>query len=198
MSVIFGFVDKNKVYLAADNRLSDSPGKIISDNTIKIEVINKNVAVSFAGNYSLQEYFLKSYRNFPNYEEWLVEDLEKNIGGMCTWLKSMNEDWAKTALKSIGCFIIAGKSKTNIVRLSTVKVENGDTSYENRPVILYNPIDSDFNECGNILAKNIKFYYNEFASRTIKDISKISKVVSPKGNLWVFDLKSDAGRLISI
>ena len=141
---------------------------------------------------------MKSYRNFPNYEEWLVEDLEKNIGGMCTWLKSMNEDWAKTALKSIGCFIIAGKSKTNIVRLSTVKVENGDTSYENRPVILYNPIDSDFNECGNILAKNIKFYYNEFASRTIKDISKISKVVSPKGNLWVFDLKSDAGRLISI
>lgn len=85
-----------------------------------------------------------------------------------------------------------------MVRLSTVKIENGNTSYENRPVILYNPIDSDFNVCGNILAKNIKFYYNKFASRTIKDISKISKVVSPTGNLWVFDLKSDAGKLIAI
>ena len=36
MSVIFGYVMDKKVYLAADNRITDAEGKFISDDDIKI------------------------------------------------------------------------------------------------------------------------------------------------------------------
>lgn len=42
MSVIFGYVMDKKVYLAADNRITDAEGKFISDDDIKIEVVNNN------------------------------------------------------------------------------------------------------------------------------------------------------------
>lgn len=57
MSVIFGYVMDKKVYLAADNRITDAEGKFISDDDIKIEVVNNNTAVAFAGNYGAQSFF---------------------------------------------------------------------------------------------------------------------------------------------
>lgn len=48
MSVIFGYVMDKKVYLAADNRITDAEGKFISDDDIKIEVVNNNTSVALS------------------------------------------------------------------------------------------------------------------------------------------------------
>ena len=63
MSVIFGYVMDKKVYLAVDNRITDAEGKFISDDDIKIEVVNNNTAVAFAGNYGAQSFFMKCYKD---------------------------------------------------------------------------------------------------------------------------------------
>lgn len=62
MSVILAYQSKDKIYLAADNRLSERDGTFVGDNNSKIIVINNNLAIAFAGNAGIQvlfEEFLK-------------------------------------------------------------------------------------------------------------------------------------------
>lgn len=49
-----GYKDADKIYLAADNRLSTSDEEFISDDAKKIVVINDGLAVACSGNYAAQ------------------------------------------------------------------------------------------------------------------------------------------------
>ena len=59
VSVVFGYIGKDSVYLASGNRITDTEGNFVSDDDIKIEVVNNKTAVAFAGNYAAQNFFLK-------------------------------------------------------------------------------------------------------------------------------------------
>lgn len=67
MSVIFGYVMDEKVYLTADNRITDAEGKFISDDNIKIEVVNNNTAVAFCWGLWGTIFFMKCYKNMQGY-----------------------------------------------------------------------------------------------------------------------------------
>ena len=73
MSVVFGYIGKDSVYLASDNRITDAEGNFVSDNDIKIEVVNNKTAVAFAGNYAAQKFFLKCYKERPGYQKLVCE-----------------------------------------------------------------------------------------------------------------------------
>ena len=63
MTVIMGQKTANKMYLGADNRVCTTEDKFIRDNDNKIVVVNKNVAVAFAGNAGMQLLFEKIIKN---------------------------------------------------------------------------------------------------------------------------------------
>lgn len=200
MSVIFGYISesKNIVYLVADNRATDIDGKLVSDDTIKIEVVNSNTAVAFAGNCGAQAFFLKCYKEMEGYKNWLVNELAGNICAMCNSLRIMETDWAKQIANSNSSFLVAGKSKDNMIKLFAITFKNYKIDCKEVPMMLFHPNDCDFQKCGNILVKNINLHPKDFASRTLSEISKISKLISRTGDMWVFDLEKDESTFIKI
>lgn len=198
MSVVFGYVGKDGVYLASDNRITDTEGNFVSDDDIKIEVVNSKTAVAFAGNYVAQNFFLKCYKERPGYQNWFVNDLASNIWAMCDAITKMNMDWAKAIANSIACFLVAGKTKDNEIKLFAVTLKKGHIDLKEVPMMLYQPADCDFNKCANILCKNIKQHFKDFPKRTIQEISKLSDLVSDSGNMWMFDIKKNESKFVTL
>ena len=183
MSVVFGYIGEDGVYLASDNRITDTEGNFVSDEDIKIEVVNNKTAVAFAGNYAAQNFFLKCYKERPGYQDWFVNDLASNIWAMCDAITKMDMDWAKAIANSIACFLVAGKTKDDEIKLFAVTLKQGRIDLKEVPMMLYQPSDCDFNKCANILCKNIKQHFKDFPKRTIQEISKLSGLVSDSGCL---------------
>lgn len=198
MSVIFGYIEKDKVYLASDNRKTDIDGNFVSDDDIKIEAVNSKTAVAFAGNYAAQYFFLKCYKERPGYLNWFVNDLAINIWSMCDAITKMDKDWAKAIANSIACFLVAGKTKDNEIKLFAITLKQRHIDLKEVPMMLFHPQDCDFKECANILCKNINIHPNDFAKRTIVEVSQISKLVSSTGNVWMYDNKKDKSEFIKI
>lgn len=198
MSVIFGYVMDEKVYLAADNRMTDAEGKFISDDDIKIEVVNNNTAVAFAGNYGAQSFFMKCYKNMQGYQNWFVNDLASNIYSMCNAIINMNTEWAKLIANSNACFLIAGKTIDREAKLFAVTLRKRHIDLKPVPMMLFHPNDCNFQKCANILCKNIKQHPDNFSKYTIREISKMSNLVSDSGNVWMFDTKNDESTFVTL
>lgn len=198
MSVIFGYVIDDKVYLAADNRMTDIEGKFISDDDIKIEVVNNNTAVAFAGNYGAQSFFLQCYKDMQGYQNWFVNDLASNIYSMCNAIINMDTEWAKLIANSNACFLVAGKTEDRKVKLFAVTLRKKHIDLKEVQMMLFHPNDCDFQKCANILCQNIKQHPNDFSKYTIQDISRISNLVSESGNMWMFDRKNDKSKFVSL
>ena len=49
-----------------------------------------------------------------------MNDLASNIWAMCDAITKMNMDWAKAIANSIACFLVAGKTKDNEIKLFAV------------------------------------------------------------------------------
>ena len=64
--------------------------------------------------------------------------------------------------------------------------------------MLFHPNDCDFQKCANILCKNIKQHPDEFSKYTIREISKMSNLVSDSGNVWMFDTKNDESTFVTL
>lgn len=198
MSVIFGYIEKDKVYLASDNRKTDVDGNFVSDDDIKIEAVNNKTAVAFAGNYAAQYFFLKCYQERPGYQNWFVNELASNIWSMCDAITKMDKDWAKAIANSIACFLVAGKTKDDEIKLFAITLKQRHIELKEVPMMLFQPRDCDFKECANILCKNINIHPNDFAKRTIVEVSQISKLVSSTGNVWTYDNKKGKSEFIKI
>lgn len=198
MSVIFGYVMDKKVYLAADNRITDADGKFISDDDIKIEVVNNNTAVAFAGNYGAQPFFMKCYKDMQGYQNWFVNDLVSNIYSMCNAIINMNTEWAKLIANSNACFLVAGRTVDRKAKLFAVTLRKKHIDLKPVSMMLFHPNDCDFQTCANILCKNIKQYPDNFSKYTIQEISKISNLVSDSGNVWMFDTKNDESTFVAL
>lgn len=196
MSVIFGYVTNEEVCLVADNRITDKNGKIVSDDDIKIEVVNNNVAVAFAGNGGAQLFFKQGYKKIQGYKNWFVNDLVINIYSMCKSLINMDTEWAKSIANSNACFLVAGKTADKKVKLFAVKLRKKQIDAKEVQIMLFQPADCDFKRCADILERNIKKHPNNFSKYTIREISKISSLVSGSGNMWSFNTKKDESKFV--
>lgn len=198
MSVVFGYVDKDKVYLVSDNRITDTDGNFVSDDDIKIEVVNNKTAVAFAGNCAAQNFFLKCYKERPGYQNWFVNDLAGNVWSMCDALVKMGMDWSQAIADSVAYFLVAGKTKDNKLKLFAITLKKRHIDLREVQMMLFHPKDCEFMDCANILCKNIKLYSDDFAKHNIVDISKLSSLVSDSGNMWIYDIKKDESKLVTL
>lgn len=191
MSVILGYKAEDKLYLAADNRVSSPEDKFIRDDDNKIVVINNNVAVAFAGYSGTQTLFEKFIKN--NNESFRVEDALlyiKFIYWICKipWYKK----YTKNILKFGSRFIVAGKNRKNEYCMYIVSYVRGKfekPSLTDR--FLFPPSDVSPKLCWDFYAKNVVDTYSDFMQRTIKDIANVSKLVSPSGDIWTYDFATN-------
>ena len=196
MSVIFGIVDSKKIYIAGDKCTSTKEGKIISNNEAKVFEINHSLAFATAGSVAIGNAILLDVEHsFIGRESMRVEDLSGIIENFYQRAVD-NNTLSIRRLPFNG--LIAGLGKDGNSCL--VSVGNFSEGYKAMevPVALYAPADVDKNKCNQIFAENYKMYYDEFCEKTIRDIATISKIVSPAGIKWEYDLKSQYGTLIEI
>lgn len=197
MSVIMAYKTEDKIYLGADNRSVTLEETISSDSKNKIIVINNDVAVAFAGCNKAQMMFEMLISNSKGKEDFRVEDVLRyirNVYIICKifWFKK----FAKEILNLGSRIIVAGKNKNGECCVYTVSILHRKfekPSLTNR--FMFPPYDSDAKICFDIYALNSVKYPNDCISRTIKDIAKISKVISSTGDIWIYDMISGKSTL---
>jgi len=191
MTVIMGYKTPNKIYLGADNRTSTVDNTPIRDDINKIVTINDNVAVAFSGYHGTQIMFENMTKN--NSKDFRVEDALcciKIIYWICkiSWYKK----YTKNILQYGSRFIIAGKNRKDEYCIYTMSILNGKLE---KPSLtdrfMFPPDDVDAKVCVNIYAVNATNYHSDFIQKTVKDIAKISKLVSSSGDIWTYDLNTD-------
>lgn len=193
MSVIFGIKEEGKLIIGADNRISDINNNVISDNNLKIKVINDNLCFVTAGNNAIGKAI------DMRIDDYLSENMNVNtiIKLVNELYKEMIEKKCDTLLYLPFYCIIAGENNHGEACIISGANENQRFHYMDVPMVLFNPADVDNNICSMIFAKNYKLNHSIFVEQTIKEISQISKVVSSTGNKWVFDIKTKTGKLYS-
>lgn len=191
MTVIMGYKTPNKIYLGADNRTSTVDNTPIRDDVNKIVIVNDNVAVAFSGYHGTQIMFENMTKN--NSKDFRVEDALrciKIIYWICKipWYKK----YAKNILQYGSRFIVAGKNRKGEYCIYTMSILNGKLE---KPSLtdrfMFPPDDVDAKVCVNIYAVNATNYHSDFIQKTVKDIAKISKLVSSSGDIWTYDLNTD-------
>ena len=193
MSVILGYMADDKVYLGADNRTVNLDETISRDDVNKIVAVNDNVAVAFAGYNKSQLLFERMITNLTNKNEFYVEDALRYIK-LIYWLYKLF--WYKKIGKEgrvlSSRFIVAGKNKSGKVCLYTASILNGKLEKPSLTNgIIFPPSDADIKTCCDIYAINVINHYSDFIQRTIKDIAKISKLISSTGDIWSYNITTD-------
>ena len=195
MTVIMGHKTANKMYLGADNRVCTTEDKFIRDDDNKIVVVNKNVAVAFAGNGGMQLLFEKIIKN--QNEDIVVEDVLKHletvyaISNVLYLVKKY-----RTALDCASRFIIAGKNRAGEYCMYTMSIVNRKLEKPHLvDGVMFPPSDANEKQCFEIYNKHIKTSDPNFVQNIIKDISKISKVISSSGDIWTYDITTGESSL---
>lgn len=187
MSVILGYKAEDKLYLAADNRTSTIDDVPIRDDVNKIVVVNNNVAVAFAGYGGTQTVFEGMIKNIS--KDFKVEDvlfLLKILYWICKipWYKK----YTKNIMDLGSRFIVAGKNKKDECCMYTVSYINGKfekPSLTDR--FLFPPYDVSPKVCWDFYVKNVISSNSDFIQKTIKDIAKVSNLVSSSGDIWTYN-----------
>lgn len=195
MTVIMGHKTANKMYLGADNRVCTPDDEFIRDDDNKIVVINDRVAVAFAGYGGVKTIFENMIKN--NTKEIYVEDVIHILKFMYWTLKIMkNKNASKNAFHYGARFIIAGKSKKSEYCIYTMSILNGKIEKPSMVnSFMFPPSDANIKECCEIYSKYAKASEPNFIQSTIKDISKISKIISPSGDIWTYDIATGESSL---
>lgn len=195
MSVIMAYKTKDKIYLAADNRVSTPEDIPIRDDENKIVVVNNNVAIAFAGYRGTQTIFENMIKN--RNKDFRIEDALlciKIIYWFCKipWYKK----YMKNILKFGSRFIVAGKNKKDECCIYTVSFLHGKLE---KPSLtdrfMFPPSDVSAKVCCDIYAKNAMNFHSDFMQRTVKDIAKVSEIVSPSGDIWTYDMNTGKSTL---
>lgn len=193
MSVIMAYKTKDKIYLGADNRLTRPDDTLVCDDEKKIIIVNDCVAVAFAGYYENQNTFQKRIRKLRNLDKLRVEDVLSQIKRMYRKYKfTKHKQDSKNALSVASSFIVVGKNKKNECCIYAWSYLDGKLEKEPTltDVSLFKPHDVSMEVCTEFYVKNIRGDYLDFIQRTVKDISNESRVVSPSGDIWIYDIKT--------
>lgn len=191
MSVIFGIRENEQIIIGGDRRGVNQLGEFVSDDLQKVTPINNNLCFAVAGNNGVGKAISMSIDNSGISDKMNVDEL----------IDIINEFYNKAPNSSINnlpfsCLIAGCNSKNEPCLMSGVK-NKSTFSIQSVPMILHHPSDTNLIDCNIILAKNYKFYHSFFVEQTIKDISKISKYVSPTGHKWIYNIKTGTSKLYS-
>lgn len=198
MSVILGHKYTDKIYLAADNRLSTPNEEFISDDAKKIIIINDCLAIACAGNYAAQVMFEKGIKSIKNKkaQDLRIEDVLLHLDAMYLSFEiNKDKDYAKNILNMASDFIVSGKDQYNESCIYAVSYVDGKLGRTKTDSILFPPSDLSMDICAHIYVRNIKCKYEDFMQKTIKEIAVNSKVVSPSGDIWIYDIKNGKSML---
>lgn len=191
MSVLLGIKEDKQIILGGDRRESNAYNEYISDDLQKLVPINSQLCLATAGNKAIGMAILMSVNDSGISNTMNVDELVNII----------NDFYNKVPDSPINRLpfscLIGGCDSNGIPCLMSGSVTNGVFSIQSVPIILHHPADMELHSCSIILAKNYKYNHNKFVEETIKEISEISKVVSPTGDKWVFDIESQTGKLYS-
>lgn len=197
MSVILGYQTDNKIYLAADNRAYTVETGTTRDNENKIVVINDNVAVACCGFNGTQKLFERMLELVKSKDDFRTDDalsLLKRIYWFCKIFFFVRG--TKKIINISSRFIVAGKNKKNEFCMYTISYVNGKLE---KPSItkrfMFPPPDVPAKECLDIYAMNAINHEKDFVQKTIKDIAKKGKFVSPSGDIWTYDTKLGCGSI---
>ena len=196
MSIIMAYKTEDKLYLGADNRACTQEDVFIRDDVKKIVVLNNDVAVAFSGYGGTQILFENMIKN--NKRDLKVEDALLYVKGIY-WLCKI--PWYKKYTRHImdfgSRFLVAGKNRKDEMCIYTVSFLNGKLEKPSlTDKFLFPPSDADAKTCYDIYAINSVNYKSDFMQRTIKDITKISKVISPTGDIWTYDMISGKSTMV--
>lgn len=78
MSVILGYKAKDKLYLAADNRVTNKKDGSFSDNYTKLLILNDRLAMVCSGSRFAQDRFT-DYIKSKNISKWTINDMKFNL-----------------------------------------------------------------------------------------------------------------------
>ncbi len=193
MSVIMAYKAKDKLYLGADNRVCTQEDIPVRDDINKIIAVNNNVAVAFAGYYKNQIIFEMVTSKFRNDTKYRVENALCSLKIIYWYYRvHRNQKYAKDALSVNSSFIVAGKNKKGEHCIYAVSYINGKLEKPTlTDMILFPPSDISEKVCYDAYIKNTNYYYSDFVQATVKDIAKVSKIVSPSGDIWTYDFATN-------
>lgn len=89
MSVILGYRADDKIYLAADNRVTNKKDGSFSDKYIKLLILNDGLAMVCSGSRYAQDRFTDFIKN-KNTSKWTIDDMKFNLRIRCDSLNILN------------------------------------------------------------------------------------------------------------
>lgn len=108
MSVILGYKSENKIYLAADNRVTDKKDGSYSDKYRKLITLNKHLAMVCSGSRLAQDKFADFIKGKKT-KEWTMDDLKFYLEILCFSLNLCNN----LTIDNMGAYFIAGGLNKN-------------------------------------------------------------------------------------
>ncbi len=192
---------EDKIYLGADNRLSEQDGTPIENENKKIVVINKHLAIAFAGNSGTQyffERFIKESKGLKKLKikRFKIEDIMFYIETMFLSFKiDIARDYARNILNSSSYFIIVGKNKEKQNSIVAVSYVNGQLKNTTTEMIIFPPLGLDMQTCSNIFIKNLHCNAESCIQKSVKEISEKCKTVSPSGDTWIYNMNTGKSTL---
>ena len=196
MSVIMGIKTSNIVILGADKRLSTYQDQFVSDNNDKILSVNNHLALACAGNKAIQKALEIEIDNSGVDKKLLfAENVIDIIYNLYQKFKNAN---SKVFLSFQFYAILAGLDKKHNMKLITISYNHGDLQCSETltDMIIFPPVDVTMKVCSEIFLKNYNLFTENMIEKTIKDISKLSVVVSECGNKWIYDNRSRQSKKI--
>lgn len=194
MSVIFGIREDDKIIVAGDKRGTSTHGDFLSDDLNKVTAINDKLCFATAGNASIEFAILNDVEKSGKASSMLVDELVNLIEDFYEKLVKEKSD---IILSFPFYCLIAGQGSDGNDYLISGEKHNGEFNSMNVPALLLSPPDMKLHYCNKIFIRNYKFNHSLFVEQTIKEISKISKYVSPTGDKWIYDIKTHKGCLYS-
>lgn len=188
MSIIFGIKEESEITIAGDKRVTSINGDFLSDDVDKVIVINEYLAFAIAGNNAVKTLIMQDIEKTKDKEKMSSDDLLDLI--KC----HQNAKGIRNSLLQFSA-LIAGRNRSNVAVLISCDNSLGYLSELAVEMSLFPPDDAMNEMCCNIFAKNYNMHHSEFVEKTILDVSDISKLVSPTGDKWVYNIKTGKGVL---
>lgn len=186
-----GYKEKGKIYLAADNRVTNKKDSSYSDKFSKLIILNDRLAMVCSGSRLAQERFM-NYIKDKNTNKWTIDDLEFNLNILCCSLNILNN---MDVNKEGAYFIFGGLNKNDKMVMMSASWNHQIYSGGSVELVLYPPEDVDMQTCCNIFIPNLHEHFPAFMKKTIKEISEKSNMVSPSGDVWTYDFDTDISKL---
>ena len=127
-----------------------------------------------------------------NVSNFRVEDALKCIKKVYRLCKLLRFNKFSKEILSIGSqFLVVGKNKKNESCIYMTLISEGKLR---KPLLkewfIFPPCGADMDICSDILKTNVTKYSNKSIQKTIKEIAKNNKYISPSGDIWTYDIKT--------